>query len=202
MNVTLGYDLSGRRITMLRDLRGLTLEQVAASVGLRAFVLRRLESQQWARVSPEVAHGLALRLRCRVSTLEFEPEHIDDGNRWSTLHIPGGRGALCRRPADALCDHPEDGGTCDARLCDVHAQQVGPDAHRCPEHSDDRAEEAVGERMARRMCQMQRGARSCATFVLHGAGMAKRERRQVPWPSTRGPRELVVGVQRHADRPG
>jgi len=32
--------------------------------------------------------------------------------------------------------------------------------------------------------------------------MAKRERRQVPWPSTRGPRELVVGVQRHADRTG
>jgi len=33
--------------------------------------------------------------------------------------------------------------------------------------------------------------------------MARRRRiKQVPWPSTRGPRELVNGVQQHADRTG
>jgi len=141
-----GYDICGPRVTLLRDLRAVDLAELAEAVNLPAFQLRRLETAPWSWVRSEVAHGMALRLGCEVGTMQVDVEDIDDGARWCSLDVklPAVRCVACRRDADALCDHPEDGGTCDAPVCDVHAQQVGPDAHRCPEHSDNAAEAAYG----------------------------------------------------------
>lgn len=52
----------------------------------------------------------------------------------------GGRRPLCSvKPctnrADLLCDFPKPGGTCDRRICNEHAKEVGPDKHMCPEHA-------------------------------------------------------------------
>ena len=54
----------------------------------------------------------------------------------------GGRGyrerahrCACRQLARLQCDWKLGGGkTCDAWICDAHAQEVGPDKHLCPEH--------------------------------------------------------------------
>jgi len=41
----------------------------------------------------------------------------------------------CREIAAFQCDWKLGGGkTCDAWICDAHAQEVGPDKHLCPEH--------------------------------------------------------------------
>jgi hypothetical protein len=45
------------------------------------------------------------------------------------LPQPAGRGDL------RLPRHPQGrGGTCDARLCELHAKSVGPDVDWCPSH--------------------------------------------------------------------
>jgi hypothetical protein len=49
-----------------------------------------------------------------------------------------GKERLCRAISGFLCDFPAGGGrTCDRALCDVHARQVGPNKHYCPEHQAD-----------------------------------------------------------------
>ena len=41
----------------------------------------------------------------------------------------------CLDFADNLCDYPVgDGKTCDRNLCDVHANEIGPDMHYCAVH--------------------------------------------------------------------
>jgi hypothetical protein len=44
----------------------------------------------------------------------------------------------CRNPAGKACDYPVTlkgvAGTCDARLCELHAKSVGPDVDWCPSH--------------------------------------------------------------------
>ena len=43
--------------------------------------------------------------------------------------------ASCSRPADYLCDFPVGKGkTCDRRMCEKHAAEVGPDLHYCTAH--------------------------------------------------------------------
>lgn len=42
----------------------------------------------------------------------------------------------CTNRADLLCDFPiGPGKTCDARICNAHAKEVGPDRHFCPRHA-------------------------------------------------------------------
>lgn len=41
----------------------------------------------------------------------------------------------CMAMSTLLCDHPlETGGTCDAPLCEEHANEIGPDRHLCGLH--------------------------------------------------------------------
>lgn len=50
-----------------------------------------------------------------------------------------GRKVLCMAISQYLCDAPVAGGkTCDAAVCDEHAQQIGPDRHLCPQHARER----------------------------------------------------------------
>jgi hypothetical protein len=45
----------------------------------------------------------------------------------------------CMAISAYLCDHElSDGKTCDAPLCEEHAQEIGPDRHLCPLHARDR----------------------------------------------------------------
>lgn len=48
----------------------------------------------------------------------------------------------CWKPSTKLCDHPVPDParlgatkTCDRKICDDHADPVGPDRHLCPAHS-------------------------------------------------------------------
>lgn len=45
----------------------------------------------------------------------------------------------CRRPHEALCDHPmeafADGRTCNTKLCGQHRTRTGPDTDLCPYHA-------------------------------------------------------------------
>lgn len=64
------------------------------------------------------------------------------------MDLPGGGTAIvcgvrsrscssCGRTADFLCDWKVEGnksGTCDRAICSVHAKQVAPEKHLCPEH--------------------------------------------------------------------
>ncbi len=54
------------------------------------------------------------------------------GNR-SLCTVPG-----CNRPSSKLCDYPVKrggvAGTCDAKLCSVHATSVGPNKDYCLTH--------------------------------------------------------------------
>lgn len=41
----------------------------------------------------------------------------------------------CRAPATLLCDYPVGAGkTCDRRVCEGHAHEIGPDLHYCRTH--------------------------------------------------------------------
>ena len=41
----------------------------------------------------------------------------------------------CRKRSTKLCDHKlENGKTCDAAMCDTHAQHAGPDIDYCGDH--------------------------------------------------------------------
>lgn len=41
----------------------------------------------------------------------------------------------CRAVAGLLCDYPvRKGKTCDRKICDQHAHEIGPDLHYCEEH--------------------------------------------------------------------
>lgn len=47
----------------------------------------------------------------------------------------------CCAISTTLCDWPlEGGGTCDAPLCNDHAQEIGPDRHLCPLHAPRQSE--------------------------------------------------------------
>lgn len=70
---------------------------------------------------------------CRYITL-------DDG---TVVHLNVGRSrpVLCKfcrkRPHTKLCDHPRGmTGTCDAKMCDECATNVGPDVDFCPPHKE------------------------------------------------------------------
>lgn len=41
----------------------------------------------------------------------------------------------CDRPTVALCDFPLKTKTCDAKLCETHRVNVGPDRDMCPAHA-------------------------------------------------------------------
>lgn len=45
-----------------------------------------------------------------------------------------GKACRCLAMSSILCDWPVEGGTCDAPLCEEHAQAIGPDQHFCPIH--------------------------------------------------------------------
>lgn len=40
----------------------------------------------------------------------------------------------CGSNADYLCDHPVDGGTCDAPMCSIHRVRMGADRDYCLDH--------------------------------------------------------------------
>ena len=51
------------------------------------------------------------------------------------LGLAGGQQVQCMGISGYLCDWPVDGGkTCDAPVCDHHANQVGRNRHYCPLH--------------------------------------------------------------------
>lgn len=54
--------------------------------------------------------------------------------RISPCAIPG-----CATPHAKLCDHPVlrkgKHATCDMKICDRHAKEIGPDRHYCPGHA-------------------------------------------------------------------
>lgn len=64
------------------------------------------------------------------------------------VRLPGGGTAIvcssrkrkrceCGRPATLLCDWKiGDGKTCDAPICTICAEHVGPDKHLCRKHSE------------------------------------------------------------------
>jgi hypothetical protein len=54
-------------------------------------------------------------------------------------------GERCCGISSFLCDWPVDGGTCDAPLCEAHAQAIGPDRHLCPLHAP-RCDELPGQK--------------------------------------------------------
>lgn len=41
---------------------------------------------------------------------------------------------FCKESHTKLCDYPMRHGTCDLKMCDVHATNVGPDQDYCPTH--------------------------------------------------------------------
>ena len=44
----------------------------------------------------------------------------------------------CGDVADYLCDFPVGPGqTCDRRLCEYHAAEIGPELHYCPAHKNE-----------------------------------------------------------------
>ena len=66
--------------------------------------------------------------------------HINMGRRKAPLPCVArigleGRQVQCMGISGFLCDWPVEGGkTCDAPLCDHHANQVGRNRHLCPLH--------------------------------------------------------------------
>ncbi len=51
----------------------------------------------------------------------------------------------CQQFGEYLCDwETGEGTTCDKPLCAVHAEQIGPDRHLCPEHAAKRDQRAPG----------------------------------------------------------
>ena len=73
---------------------------------------------------------------------------LDDG----TVAIVCTRGAakapalceFCAKIHTKLCDFPVWGKTCDKRMCDEHATEVGPDKDYCPPHAKESGGKPVG----------------------------------------------------------
>lgn len=61
-------------------------------------------------------------------------------------YVPKGeRCRWCQKPGTKLCDFPVEAGqsemgsmTCDARICNQHAKNVGPDKDYCPDHAKEK----------------------------------------------------------------
>lgn len=61
--------------------------------------------------------------------------------------VRGGKKPLlcefCAKLHTKLCDFPTFGKTCDKRMCDDHAKNVGPDKDYCPDHAKEEAKSAA-----------------------------------------------------------
>ncbi len=124
----------GGWIVVGRESRGLTVEDLARRLGAPVERIRAIEKNAPAPTERQlklIAYNLNLPVHFFTRpTLRHEPEC----NRW--IHGDGVvMCASCLYIADYLCDFPMGKGqTCDAPLCEEHANVHDKDLHFCPQH--------------------------------------------------------------------
>ncbi len=123
----------GGNMQMARESRGMSLEEAADKLGITPEYLADVEANRAARTK-------ALKLRVLLvyrHPAGFYHRRVRN-NFGKAIHICGEdikACACCPYCADYLCDWPIDGKeTCDAPLCEDHAETVGDDLHFCPAH--------------------------------------------------------------------
>ncbi len=124
---------NGDLLTMAREARGLTLEELAKSTGIPANVLRQIERHG---AIPTEVELLRLEMLDFPRAFFFRKTITGDFG----IMFACGEGikgcVVCGQMAGFLCDYPMGKGEiCSAPICDHHAVYLSsPDVHLCPVH--------------------------------------------------------------------